>query len=294
MRRAARLTAICGCMAVLGGCGGEDTAKKVEKAVDPVAEAAEKTTAQGGARIVGEMVMKGQTGPEIPMTINGEISFEEQALQMRMNIGQIKGATQAEMAAGRREGGFPIEFVQTPDEVFVSTGQLREKGKKDGVEWIRIDLEELDEEAGLDLQRANQFSEVNPDAMLRFLRTTADARKTGTATVRGEQTDRYEGTIDLRRYPELVPEKDRAAARRTADLMVKQWGGPTQRLSVFINQDGLIVRERMPMSFQDAGETVKATLVMDMVDLGGGQEIELPGKDETMDVTDQAADRFGK
>lgn len=294
MRRAARLTAICGCMAVLGGCGAEDTAKKAEKAVDPVAEAAEKTAAQGGARIVGEMKMKGETGPVVPMTINGEISFEEQALQMRLNMGPVKGVTQAEMAGVRREAGFPVELVQTPDEVFVSTGQLREKGKKDGVEWIRLDLEELDEEANLDLQRANQFSEVNPDAMLRFLRTTADARKTGTATVRGEQVDRYEGTIDLRRYPEMVPEKDKEAARRTADLMVKQWGGPTQRLAVFINRDGLIVRERMPMSFKEAGETVKAMLVMDMVDLGSGQEIELPGKDETMDVTDQAADRFGK
>jgi hypothetical protein len=152
------------------------------------------------------------------------------------------------MAAGRREGGFPIELVQMSDQVFVSTGQVREKGKKDGVEWIRPDLEELDDEAGLDLQRANQFSEVNPDAMLRFLRTTGDARKTGTAEIRGERTERYEGTIDLERYPELVPEEDKAAARRTVDIMVKSWGGTRHPISVFINDAGVIVREKTTIS----------------------------------------------
>lgn len=293
MRRTGRLVAICGCLAVLSGCGAgdaaEDTAKKAKEAVDPVAEAAEKTAASGGARMIGDMVMHGESGPAIPMTINGEISFEESALRMRMNFGRIKGATPAEMDAARKEAGFPIEIVQAPDEIFVSTGQLREKGEKDGIEWIRIDLEELDDKTGLDLQNANQFSEVNPEAMLRFLRTTADARKTGTATVRGEQVDRYEGTIDLRRYPELVPEKDRAAARRTAEVMIKSWGGATQKITVFINDQGLIVREQMPMSFTEAGEKVKAKMVIDMVDLGSPQEIEMPGKDETVDVTDKAA-----
>ncbi|HET8952435.1 MAG TPA: hypothetical protein VFN44_18065 [Solirubrobacteraceae bacterium] len=293
MRRAARLMAICGCMGILGGCGGaEKAAEKVEKAVDPVAQAAEKTTASGGARMIGGMKMRVE-GLTVPLTINGEVSFDDQALQMRMNMGQIKGASPADMAAGRREGGFPIELVQLPDHVFVSTGQVREKGKKDGVEWIRLDLEELDDEAGLDLQRANQYSEVNPDAMLRFLRTTGDARKTGTATVRGERTERYEGTIDLQRYPDLVPEKDKAAARRTVDVMVKSWGGTKHPISVFINDDGVIVREKMPIDFEDGGDRVKGMMVIDLVDVGSPQEIELPDRDEVVDVTDEAAKHFG-
>jgi hypothetical protein len=288
MRRAARLTAIFGCMAVLGGCGAEDTAKKIEKAVDPVAEAAEKTTASGGARLIGDMRMRYANTP-ITMTINGEISFDDSRLRMRLNMGQIKGVSASEMAAARREAQMPIDFVQTPDEIFLSTGKLREHGKAKGIEWIRIDLEELDEETGLDLQRANQYNEINPEAMLRFLRTTGDARKTGAATIRGERTERYEGTIDLRRYPEMVPEKDRESAQRTADFMVKAWGGPTMRIAVFINEQGLIVRERMPMTFTESGEKVKALMVLDMVDLGSPQEIDMPGKDETIDITEQAS-----
>ena len=93
MRRATRLTVICGCMAVLGGCGAEKAADKVGRTVDPVAEAAQKTTASGGARMQGGIDIRVE-GVTVPMTINGEISFEDQALQMRMNMGRIKGATQ--------------------------------------------------------------------------------------------------------------------------------------------------------------------------------------------------------
>src|ERR671910_3611078 len=293
MRRTGRLAAICGCLAVLSGCGAgdaaEDTAKKAKEAVDPVAEAAEKTAAAGGARMIGDVKMR-YAGTPITMTINGEISFEDTRLRTRMSLGQIKGVPASEMDAARREAQMPIDFVQTPDEIFLSTEKLREKGRKEGIEWIRLDLEELDEETGLDLQRANQFNEINPEAMLRFLRTMGDARKTGSATIRGARTDRYEGTIDLRRYPEMVPEKDRESAQRTADFMVKAWGGPTMKLTVFIDEKGLIVRERMPMTWTEAGEKVKANMVLDMVDLGSPQEIDLPGKDETVDITEQAAE----
>ena len=292
MVRAGRLAAICGCVAVLSGCGADDAAddaaQEVKKAVDPVAEAAEKTAASGGARMIGDVKMS-YAGTPMTMTINGEISFEDSRMRMRMNMGQIKGVPASEMDTVRREAQMPMDFVQTPDEIFLSTAKLREKGKQDGIEWIRLDLEKLDDETGLDLQQANQFNEINPEAMLRYLRTMGDARKTGTATIRGERTDRYEGTIDLRRYPEMVAEEDRESAERTADFMVKAWGGPTMRLAVFINEQGLIVRERMPMSFTESGEKVKALMVIDMVDLGSSQEIELPDEDETVDITEEAA-----
>lgn len=155
MRRTGRLAAICGCLAVLSGCGAgdaaEDTAKKAKEAVDPVAEAAEKTAASGGARMIGDVKMR-YAGTPITMTINGEISFEDSRLRMRMNLGQIKGVPAADMDDARREAQMPMDFVQTPDEIFLSTAKVREKGKKDGIEWIRLDLEELDEETGRPLR----------------------------------------------------------------------------------------------------------------------------------------------
>lgn len=155
MRRSWWLAAICTCVAGVSGCGAgdaaEDAANEAKKAVDPVAEAAEKTAASGGARMIGDVKMR-YAGTPITMTINGEISFEDSRLRMRMNLGQIKGVPAADMVAARREAQMPMDFVQTPDEIFLSTAKVREKGKKDGIEWIRLDLEELDEETGRPLR----------------------------------------------------------------------------------------------------------------------------------------------
>lgn len=258
-----------------------------------MARAAEKTAAARGARIEGGMVLR--VGPlKMPMTIDGAVSFEDHRMKMTLDLDPVKGLSTVENADLRDEAQMPIEYVQTPDEVFVSTGEVRKKGQTQGVDWIKLDLSELDDKADLDLQRANQFSEVNPDAMLRALRTTGDARKVGSENIRGVMTDRYTATIDMRRYPELVPEEDRDEARRTADLMIKEWGGPTQKLDVWIDEKGLILREQMPMRFKEAGRTFKAKMVVHFLDIGRPQQIDTPEDREVVDLTDKAADELGR
>jgi hypothetical protein len=54
MRRAAAVAVLC---MGFGGCGAEDAARDAAERVDPVAEAAEKTVAAGGARLSGDMEM---------------------------------------------------------------------------------------------------------------------------------------------------------------------------------------------------------------------------------------------
>ena len=62
---------------------------------------------------------------------------------------------------------------------------------------------------------------------------------------------------------------------------------------MFINRDGLIVRERMPMSFTESGEKVRALMVLDLVDLGSEQDIDLPVPGEAIDITEEAAGEIG-
>lgn len=292
MRLSAKVATVGLCAIGLAGCGAEEAADKVKQTVDPVARAAEKTAASGGARIDGGMVLHiGQF--KMPMTIKGAVSFEDHRMHVIYDIEAVKGLSTVENADLQDEVGVPIELTQTPGEMFVSTGQVRKKGQKDGIDWIKLDLSELDEKADLDLQRANQFSEANPDALLRSLRTTGDARKVGTDNIRGAVADRYKATIDMRRYPELAPPEDRDEAERTARLMIKEWGGPTVKLDVWIDKQGLILRERMPLSFKEAGRTFKTTMVIDFLDVGRPQQVDTPEDRETVDVTDQAAEKLG-
>ena len=288
-----RLVGMCVAALMLVGCGAEDAADDVKDAVDPVAQAADKMAASGGARVEGDMLVR---APDlvIPMRMDGAVSFEDHEAQFVMDYaeGGIAGATARQMEVARREADFPVRLVMRTDETYASTPSIVRRGKEDGVRWIKVDLEEADEQGEFDLSGINQMSEINPEAMLRFLKTVADARESGSRTIDGVATTRYTATVDIRDYPETVEPERREAAERTVDLLIEAWGSPTHRVNVWIDSDGLIRREEFSYSFTDAGEKVRAELVLDYLDAGKPQEIEVPDGDEVVDVTDEFVERF--
>ena len=280
---------------VLVGCGAEEAAKDVKETVDPVAEAADKMAKSGGARVDGDMSVR-MGNLTIPMRMDGAVSFEDRLGQFVMDYGEggIPGVTAEEMEVARREADFPVKTIMGTEETYLSTPSILRKGKEDGVRWVKFDHSEVDEEGNLDLAGVNQMSEVNPDAMLRFLRTVADARETGKGSIDGAPTTRYTATVDMRDYPDTVEPERREAAQRTVDILIKAWGSPTHTVNVWIDGDGLIRREQMTYSFWESGEKAKAKLVLDFLDVGTPQEIELPDGDEVVDISDELAAQLAK
>jgi hypothetical protein len=290
-----RLAAICVGAVVLAGCGADEAANEIRDTVDPVAEAADRMAAAGGARVDGDMVVR--TGKlSIPVTMDGAVSFEDHEAQFVMDYADdaFPGATAKDMEAVRREADFPMRTIMRTEETYLSTPSIIEKRREDGVRWIKFDHSEVDEESGLDLSGVNQMSEINPDAMLRFLRTVADARETGRRTIGGAATTRYSATVDIRKYPETVEPERREAAQRTVDLLVKAWGSPTHRVHVWIDADGLIRREQLSFSFVESGERMDSRIVLDFLDVGKPQEIALPDDDEVDDISDELAEQLGE
>jgi hypothetical protein len=286
-----RFAAICLGALALVGCGADE----VRETVDPVAEAADKMAASGGARVDGDMTIR-MPGVEIPMTMDGVVSFEDGRAQFVMDFdkaGVLAGVTAKEMEDARRDAQLPLRTIMTTEETYLSTPRVVEEGREHGVRWLKFDYSEVDEEGDLDISGINQMSEVNPDAMLRFLRTVADARETGRRRIDGVATTRYTATVDIRKYPETVEEERREAAQRTVDFLIKAWGSPTHRVHVWIDEDGLIRREEMTYSFKESGQTAKARVVLDFMEVGTPQEIELPDDDEVQDISDELADQLG-
>lgn len=290
-----RLAAMCVGAVVLVGCGAEEAAKEVRDTVDPVAEAADKMAASGGARVDGDMSVR-IGNLTVPMRMDGAVSFEDRQAQFVMDYAErgIPGVTAQDMEAARREADFPVRTIMGTEETYLSTPSILRKGKEDGVRWVKFDHSEVDEEGGLDISGINQMSEINPDAMLRFLRTVADARETGKRTIDGAATTRYTATVDIRDYPDTVEPERREAAQRTVDILVKAWGSPTHRVHVWIDGDGLIRREQMSYSFWESGERAKAKVVLDFLDVGTPQEIELPDGGEVVDISDELAAQLGE
>jgi hypothetical protein len=285
-----RLAAICLGALALFGCGADEAAQEVRDTVDPVAEAADKMAASGGARVDGELTLRG-AGFVLPLTIDGAISFEDDESRSEMDLAErgIPGATATQMEEARRAMGLPLRLITRGNESFLNTPRVEREGRQDGVRWLKIDYEEVDEESDLDFSGINQMSEVSPDAMLRFLRTVADARETGRRTMDGVATTRYTATVDIRDYPDTVEPERREAAQRTVEVLTKAWGSPTHRVNVWIDDDGLIRREEMTYSFTDGGEKLRARALLDFLDVGRPHEIAFPDDDEVIDVSDELA-----
>jgi len=131
---------------------------------------------------------------------------------------------------------------------------------------------------------------LNPEAMLRFLRAAGDARRTGSERIGGVQTTRYSATVDLTKYPELVPPEQREEAERTVELMAKEWGTSKDSVDVWIDDQDLIRRERMRFTVPvEKGSTAEGVMIIDFAEVGRPRDIEVPAGSDVVDVTDQAA-----
>jgi hypothetical protein len=291
------MTTLCLALVALSGCGAEeaakDTAKDVQEALDPVAEAAAKTTEQGGARIVSRIDTRFE-GVEVPMVMDGAVDFEGDRMGVELDYAPegIDGVDAKGMAQARREADFPVQMIQAGDVVLVKTPSIRRKSRGEK-EWAKVDLAEVDEEAGLDLVGASQISELNPEAFLRFLMTAGGSREAGHELLDGVRTTRYTGTMDIRRYPDTVPPERREAAERTVKVLEEAWGSTKEDYTVWIDEQGIVRRERVKLTIADKEGRMKMDMDMRFKDVGRPHEVAMPDDAEVVDITDQAVEELG-
>ena len=128
------------CAWALRGCGAEEAAKDVGEAIDPVAQAAQKTVESGGARLTGDITMRLPQG-DVPMVMEGAASFADDRLALTMDFpDRIAGVPPRRLDRIREESGFPMKQVNDGDVAYLSTGEIRDRGAKEGFGWIKVDL----------------------------------------------------------------------------------------------------------------------------------------------------------
>ena len=267
------------------GCGGKDIAR----AVDPVAEAADRTVAAGGAELTGDGAFRAM-GVTVPIAISGSVDFEERRTHLKMDVRRTKALAGVDLS----DAGFPMEYIsESGRTVWFATAAMRGK-LPDGKRWGKVELGDLDDDTGLAFQQLNRFDESNPAEWLRMLRTAGGAKEAGTATIDGVRTTHYKATIEPRRFPETVSEDERAKARETVrqiDEFDRTLLDPSP-VDVWIDADGLIRRERVLVDETFEGVRTRGRIVIDFVNFDRDLEVDTPGGDETLDVTDAVASNF--
>lgn len=248
--------------ALLAACGGSETLT-----LDPVAEAAAQTRAEGSAKVDLAMSAK-VTGPK-GFTMEGEGSGVA-----NNEDGSGRMAFTMNVDGEKLEFDFvfvmPVMYVRSP--LFASE-------LPDGKSWMKIDLVRAGEEFGLDLDAL--MSSRPTDALASLESTTGEVEEVGTETVRGIETTRYRATIDFDKAAAEGPEDLRESMGRIRELT----GLSTVPVEVWIDEDGLVRRLTQNQKLPDGAGRMETELTMDLYDFGPRVEVDPPPSNKVFDAT---------
>jgi len=254
--------------AALVGCGGDALA------LDPVASAAGKTAETDSARIAFAATVNVSSVGEMTMNGTGIYDGRSKTGWMNMNF-SLPASAQAEL------GGNPnMEMIFDAHDGFVMymrSSMFRELSEK----WIKMDLEKLADEEGIDLNTLMNANQADPNQTLRMLMASSGARVSGSDTIRGVRTTRYSFRVDLRRLAD-----DNKALRESLNKVIEVMGVDSYPAEAWIDAEGRVRRLKiaMSMSMPQAGN-MTMTMVEDLYDFGARAEIFPPPDDQVVDLS---------
>jgi hypothetical protein len=237
-----------------------------------------------------DMVME-MSSPQLSqpatMTLDGAVDNERRRMQMDIDL---SGLTSALGGAGTSLGdpsdwkgeqigdfsdGNAVVYMSLPFLAKVLPGAKR---------WVKLDLNAAGAAAGIDISQFTQLSS-DPARMLDWLRAASgNVTTVGTETVDGVETTHYRATIDLGKYPNLVPPDQHEAMQKAIDSLLRSGSPRTFPVDAWVGSDGLIRRQQMSLKQTVDGVSMEVDLTMNFRDFGSPVEISLPQEDDVSDL----------
>ncbi len=262
------MTAIAAVAAVaLSGCGA---ANSVKQAVDPVARAADVTSKVQGYRIAANMTV-GTAAGQVTATLSGVMDRADRTGQMTARE-SVAGhsLTIAERFAGLT---FYMDAGGLPGVAQVTHGKR----------WLKMDLSRTLGSMGLG---SLSTTSTDPSQFVDYLRaTSANTQKLGTDTIRGVSATHYHAIVDLNKYPNLVPQSDRASVKQGIAMLESVLGSHTMPMDVWIDSQKLV--RRMKFGYPECVNNQKLNLnmTMDLYDYGPQPSTQVPSASDAYDIT---------
>ncbi|HET6657530.1 MAG TPA: LppX_LprAFG lipoprotein [Gaiellaceae bacterium] len=250
-------------------CGGSSQPAAEQAPQDAIVLAAAKTKDAGTykADTTASSELAGQT---FEMSGTGEFDGENQRGQMTMTTSIAGQDLDMEMVYA-----LPAIYVRYPP------GLL--PGMPAGKPWVKLDLEKLGREAGLDLNQLMQVGQSDPSQGLQFLSGASDVQSVGQEDVRGVPTTHYKGTVDLQALAEKNP-----ALKDSVDQLIQQSGVTEVPIEVWIDDEGFVRRMKQSLEGAAAGSGVKMdlTTTTELYDFGTDVNVEEPPADQVVDFSE--------
>lgn len=258
----------------VGGCG---SSSHTIASSGPVALAADTTAQVPGYKLDGVVSVSTAAGPATT-SMSG-------AVDRANRTGEL---TSTETVAGQR-----LNFT----EVFSAlTFYLRAAGipqmKKltGGKPWLKFDMSRMLGAMGL----GSLPTGTDPSQFVDYLRAVSSSTtRVGSAVVRGVDTTHYHAVIDLARYPDLVPQSQRAAAARGISTLEDAVGGRSLPIDVWIGHGNLVRRISLDFAECLADQRLRVGMTMDLYDYGPQKPTSIPSADQAYDITPLLSSTLG-
>jgi hypothetical protein len=265
-------------LVVIGG--GKDTVP-----VSTVANAAEATNRAGGFKLeVDGSFEVPSMNRELPLKGSG-------ALDPESRRGKLVFDSAGPLATGAAGADGKIEQVFEGDVIYMRMPAIAERigGKK---QWLKVDVKQAGQALGVDPTRFGQLGSNDPRQMLDQIRSVSgEVEKKGQESVRGVETTHYRAEVDLRRYPDRLPEAQREQARVAVEKLVDQTGSSTYPMELWIDDKDLVRRVRVSYEFDMPGSDDEAsfTMTMEFFDFGTQIDVAPPPAKDVQDLAELAA-----
>lgn len=270
----------------LGAACGEPGSSAAPNGVALIAASADATTAAGTARMSMQMTMSMPQGASMPE--GGELTMNaEGAYDFANRLGEMSMTMELPEEAGPMAGTQNIEMVFEDLVIYMKYPFMSQMapGTKP---WIKMDLQKLGEESGMDFGSMMQSGSSDPSQMLEWLRgVSGDVQVVGEEDVRGVTAIHYAGTIDFNKVADQAPAELRDQLKASIDMMRKALGTSTVPFDVWIDEQGRAVRMQQSFEFkQGATQGASMSMTVDIFDFGTEVDIQIPPPSQTSDFSE--------
>jgi hypothetical protein len=263
----------------IGGCGSSGVL-----ALDPVARAAEETSHVGGAHIAITAQVEA-AALSTPFTMNGGGFFNYRTHEgvLSLQLSGLPGAAATTLPPG------PLQMEEIFKSSTIYVGSTLFAGKlPGGARWMKLDLSRFGQALGLNLEQL-AGGQSNPAQFLEYLKASGGGvTVVGHEPVRGVETTRYRGAIDLQKAAEVVPSSDRGRLRAALAKLGAQTGIGSLPVEVWVDASGLVRRMTLALSMPASGENVQLRMTIELFGFGATPAVTAPQQSEVFDATQTA------
>jgi hypothetical protein len=255
------------------------------KVIDPVAQAATRSSSTAGYRMHLSMQIVPSTG-SAPTTMTGQGSFDVRdhagSISMAMNLGNDPQVIQALGSNTLR-----MQEIVNGTTVYVklpaaAEGTLPTSGKP----WIAVDLSKVTGIPGLSSLASNPGSS-DPSEMLQWLRGVSESIVAeGHQPLDGVQTTHYRASLSLDRTANAVPAAERAAVQQAMSKLEELTQIHEIPVDVWIDAHHLV--RRFEMNFTPSlagGSTASEVMTIDITHYGPEPRPAVPPASEVTDLS---------